>query len=212
MAFCVVLSVEQPSNEVCSDRKERGLHIDFCGMAFCVVLSVGQSSDRVCSDRKEIRLHIDFCGVAFCVVLSVEQPSNEVCSDRKETALHKGFCGVAFCVMLTAQQSSDEVCSDRKERRASDSDLYKLICRGFCVGTRKTMPTVEENTDSGKRKSNVNTAKLCVYLSNVEGKSKLEEARCINETVIFFFFFLSSSREIISNFVLVGIICYCCYS
>jgi len=66
---------------------------------------------------------------------------------------------VAFCVVLPVEQSSDEVFIDRKERLASDSDLYKLICRGFCVETRKTMPTVEENTDSDKRKSNVNIVK-----------------------------------------------------
>ena len=121
------------------------------------------STEQVCSDRKERGLHKDFCGVAFCVVLFAEQTSDEVCCDRKERGLHKDFCGVAFCVMLTAEQTSDEVCSDRKEKRASDSDLYKLICQGFGVETRKTMPTVEENTDSGKRKSNVNTVK-CVCI------------------------------------------------
>jgi len=93
----------------------------------------------------------------------LQQSSDKVCSDRKERGLHKDFCGVIFCVVLPVEQSSDEVFFDRKERRALDSDLCKLICRGFCVETRKTMPTVEENTESGKRKSNVNTVK-CVCI------------------------------------------------
>jgi hypothetical protein len=70
---------------------------------------------------------------------------------------------VAFCLVLSVEQSNDEVCSDRKGRGTSDSDLYNLICQGFCGEIRKTMPTVEENTDSGKGKSNVNTVK-CVCI------------------------------------------------
>jgi hypothetical protein len=67
--------------------------------------------------------------------------------------------------VLSAKLSSDKVCSDRIERERGDldSDLYKLICQGFCVETRKTMPTVEENNDNGKRKSNVSTVK-CVCI------------------------------------------------
>ena len=152
-----------PAEQVCSGRKERELHKDFCGVIFCVVLCVQQSSDKVCSYRKERGLHKNFCAVTFCVVLCVQQSSDKVCSYGKERGLHKDFCAVTFYVVLCVQQSNYKVCSDRKERRISNSDLYKLICQGFCVETRKAMPTVEENTDSVKRKSNVNTVKfVCI--------------------------------------------------
>jgi len=62
------------------------------------------------------------------------------------------------------------------------------------VETRKTMPTVEE---SRQRQEEVECkhSKMCVYLSNVVEKKKLEEARCINETVTFFFFLVKVATQ-----------------
>jgi hypothetical protein len=46
------------------------------------------------------------------------------------------------------------------------------------------MPTVKENTENSMRESNVSTVK-CVFVQ-CRRKNELEEARCINETVIIF--------------------------